>query len=268
MPTQDNSILTTALHSEVESRFLTYALSTIVSRSLPDVRDGLKPVHRRILFAMWEMGLGPTAKYPQERGRRRRGAREVPPPRRPGCLRRHGQDGPGLLSPLSARRRLGKLRQPRRRPGSGHALYRGPALADRRRAPGRDRQGHRRLPPELRQLAQGAACASRAVPPAPRERHVRHRRGHELLLPAAQYRRGDRRPGGHDRQSEHRGEGPPQVHQGPRLPDSRPDPELEEGAQGDLPVGLRRHQDPRGIHASRTCPAAGRRSCSPPSPIS
>jgi DNA gyrase subunit A len=62
MPTKDNSILTAALHSEVENRFLTYALSTIVSRSLPDVRDGLKPVHRRILFAMWEMGLGPTAK--------------------------------------------------------------------------------------------------------------------------------------------------------------------------------------------------------------
>ncbi len=55
--------MTTALHEEVENRFLTYALSTIVSRSLPDVRDGLKPVHRRILFAMWEMGLGPTAKF-------------------------------------------------------------------------------------------------------------------------------------------------------------------------------------------------------------
>jgi DNA gyrase subunit A len=63
MPTQEDSILTTALHEEVENRFLTYALSTIVSRSLPDVRDGLKPVHRRILFAMWEMGLGPTAKF-------------------------------------------------------------------------------------------------------------------------------------------------------------------------------------------------------------
>ena len=63
MPTQEDSILTTALHSEVENRFLTYALSTIVSRSLPDVRDGLKPVHRRILYAMWEMGLGPTAKF-------------------------------------------------------------------------------------------------------------------------------------------------------------------------------------------------------------
>jgi DNA gyrase subunit A len=63
MSSQEGSILTTALHSEVENRFLTYALSTIVSRSLPDVRDGLKPVHRRILFAMWEMGLGPTAKF-------------------------------------------------------------------------------------------------------------------------------------------------------------------------------------------------------------
>jgi DNA gyrase subunit A len=63
MPIKDNSILTAALHSEVENRFLTYALSTIVSRSLPDVRDGLKPVHRRILFAMWEMGLSPTAKF-------------------------------------------------------------------------------------------------------------------------------------------------------------------------------------------------------------
>jgi len=63
MPTQEGTVLTTALHSEVENRFLTYALSTIVSRSLPDVRDGLKPVHRRILFAMWEMGLGPTAKF-------------------------------------------------------------------------------------------------------------------------------------------------------------------------------------------------------------
>jgi DNA topoisomerase IV A subunit len=63
MPIEDDTILTTALHSEVENRFLTYALSTIVSRSLPDVRDGLKPVHRRILYAMWEMGLGPTAKF-------------------------------------------------------------------------------------------------------------------------------------------------------------------------------------------------------------
>ena len=50
------------LQLELESRFLTYALSTIVSRSLPDVRDGLKPIHRRILYAMESIGLNATAK--------------------------------------------------------------------------------------------------------------------------------------------------------------------------------------------------------------
>jgi topoisomerase IV subunit A len=44
-------------------RYLSYALSTIVSRSLPDVRDGLKPVHRRILHAMRELGLAPGSGY-------------------------------------------------------------------------------------------------------------------------------------------------------------------------------------------------------------
>lgn len=50
------------LHEEVEKRYLAYALSTIVSRALPDVRDGLKPVHRRILYAMNSMGLSDAAK--------------------------------------------------------------------------------------------------------------------------------------------------------------------------------------------------------------
>src|SRR5215471_11148851 len=42
-------------------RYLAYALSTIMSRSLPDVRDGLKPVHRRLLYAMRQLGLGPAS---------------------------------------------------------------------------------------------------------------------------------------------------------------------------------------------------------------
>jgi DNA gyrase/topoisomerase IV subunit A len=50
------------LQLELESRFLTYALSTIVSRSLPDVRDGFKPIHRRILYAMESIGLNSAAK--------------------------------------------------------------------------------------------------------------------------------------------------------------------------------------------------------------
>ena len=48
---------------ELENRFLTYALSTIVSRSLPDVRDGLKPIHRRILYAMNGIGVSAETKH-------------------------------------------------------------------------------------------------------------------------------------------------------------------------------------------------------------
>jgi DNA topoisomerase IV A subunit len=51
------------LQDELEQRFLTYALSTIVSRSLPDVRDGLKPIHRRILYAMENMGMNAASKH-------------------------------------------------------------------------------------------------------------------------------------------------------------------------------------------------------------
>src|SRR4051795_338455 len=84
-------------------RYLSYALSTIVSRSLPDVRDGLKPVHRRVLYAMQQLRLAPgrprraeagpsprplrdAAAAPrsrlglqEERARRRRRHRQVPP---------------------------------------------------------------------------------------------------------------------------------------------------------------------------------------------
>jgi DNA gyrase subunit A len=50
-------IIPTALHQEMERSYLEYAMSVIVGRALPDVRDGLKPVHRRILYAMYELGL-------------------------------------------------------------------------------------------------------------------------------------------------------------------------------------------------------------------
>ncbi|NLL59017.1 MAG: DNA gyrase subunit A, partial [Firmicutes bacterium] len=52
-------ILSVPIDEEVKSSFLDYAMSVIVSRALPDVRDGLKPVHRRILYAMRELGMGP-----------------------------------------------------------------------------------------------------------------------------------------------------------------------------------------------------------------
>ena len=49
--------------SEMQSSYLDYAMSVIVARALPDVRDGLKPVHRRILYAMWSIGLKSSAKF-------------------------------------------------------------------------------------------------------------------------------------------------------------------------------------------------------------
>jgi len=56
-------IVPTALHSEMQRSYLEYAMSVIVGRALPDVRDGLKPVHRRILYAMHELGLAPDRPY-------------------------------------------------------------------------------------------------------------------------------------------------------------------------------------------------------------
>ena len=51
------------LHEAARSRYLNYALSVITSRALPDVRDGLKPVQRRILYSMWQQGLSADAKH-------------------------------------------------------------------------------------------------------------------------------------------------------------------------------------------------------------
>src|SRR5579864_5427347 len=52
-----------ALHEAAQSRYLNYALSVITSRALPDVRDGLKPVQRRILYTMWQQGLTADTKH-------------------------------------------------------------------------------------------------------------------------------------------------------------------------------------------------------------
>ena len=57
------NIQPTEITSEMKRAYLDYAMSVIVSRALPDVRDGLKPVHRRILFAMYKMGLTSGARF-------------------------------------------------------------------------------------------------------------------------------------------------------------------------------------------------------------
>ena len=57
------NIIKNNINSILKSRYLSYAVSTIISRSLPDVRDGLKPVHRRILFGMHELGIRSNTAY-------------------------------------------------------------------------------------------------------------------------------------------------------------------------------------------------------------
>jgi DNA gyrase subunit A len=60
---KDNNIKLISMHDEMSSSYLSYAMSVIVSRALPDVRDGLKPVHRRILYAMYKGGYDWTKQF-------------------------------------------------------------------------------------------------------------------------------------------------------------------------------------------------------------
>ena len=52
-----------AIEDEMRSSYLSYAMSVIVGRALPDVRDGLKPVHRRVLWGMHDAGMQPNRPY-------------------------------------------------------------------------------------------------------------------------------------------------------------------------------------------------------------
>ena len=59
IPPEDGNVQEIALREALEERYLAYALSTIMHRALPDARDGLKPVHRRILYGMRLLRLDP-----------------------------------------------------------------------------------------------------------------------------------------------------------------------------------------------------------------
>src|SRR6266511_2847493 len=124
-----------ALEDEMRSAYLDYAMSVIVSRALPDVRDGLKPVHRRVLFSMNENGLTPARGYVK-------------------CASVVG-DVMGRYHPHGDSAIYDTL--DRRRPGRGHALHRGAAHAHRDGDAARPRPGHGRLRAQLRRTSQRAA---------------------------------------------------------------------------------------------------------------
>ena len=114
------------LNTEMQRSYIDYAMSVIVSRALPDVRDGLKPVHRRVVYAMYDGGYRPDRGY----NKCARVVGDVMGHYHPHGdsvdLRRPGAPRAGLVAALPARRRPGQLRQPGRRPGRRAAVHRVP----------------------------------------------------------------------------------------------------------------------------------------------
>ncbi len=222
------------IEEELKESYLNYAMSVIISRALPDVRDGLKPSQRRILVAMRDLGLSPGGIHQQVRGHRRRDDEAVSPARRQLDLSHPGPHGPVVEHAAPADHRPGELRQhPRPAPG-GDAVYRGQAQPGR----GRDARGHparhRGLPAQLRREVPGAASPARQVPQPSGERFRGHCRRHGDLDPAAQSRRGLRCAGRLYRQPGHR---PRRDHGHParaRLSHRRHDLRSD-GHQGGLP---------------------------------
>ena len=251
----------------MRSSYLDYAMSVIVGRALPDVRDGLKPVHRRVLFSMNENGLQPNRAVREVRPHRRRRDGQVPPARRLGDLRHARAHGAGLLDAQHARRRPGQLRLDRRRPGRRHAVHGGAAGADRARDAARPRRRHGRLPAQLRR----PEPASRVVLPARFPNLLVNGSsgiavGMATNIPPHNLRETIAATIAYIDDPDIDIAGPDAAHQGPGLPDRRRDPRPDRH-----PRRLRDRPRPgpraRARRTSRRASRARRRSSSPSCPI-
>src|SRR4051794_34968176 len=89
----------THLKDALSERYLAYALSTIMSRSLPDVRDGLKPVHRRLIYAMHQLRLGPPTRVKKNAPPGGGAGGENNPPAAPTIFTPQVPLGPGIAPP-------------------------------------------------------------------------------------------------------------------------------------------------------------------------
>jgi hypothetical protein len=187
----EGTIIDTSVVDEIESSYLDYSYSVIYSRALPDARDGLKPVHRRILYSMADSGLRPDRPYVKS-------ARVVGDVM--GKYHPHGDSAiydamVRLAQPFAMRVPLidghGNWGSPTtRRPP---AVHRVPADARGAAAHRRARRGDRRPRGQLRRLAAAAVGAARRDAEPAGQRHVRHRRRHGDQHDPAQPRRGRRR---------------------------------------------------------------------------
>ena len=148
---------------EMKQSFIEYSMSVITARALPDVRDGLKPVHRRILYAMNESGIYPTARIRSRPGRSEKLSastiRTVTP-----RFTSHGSSGAVVLHAHTAHRWPRQLRQHRWRRRGGHALYREPPGKACHGAAARPAKGYRRLAAQLRRVARRARGAAARFP--------------------------------------------------------------------------------------------------------
>ena len=171
-PSGDGQRAQVAIEDEMRKSYLDYSMSVIIGRALPDVRDGLKPVHRRILYAMHDRGAAPQP------ARTRKCAGVVGE-----VLKKYHPHGDASVydalvrlaqhvePPLPAHRRPGQLRLAST--ATRAAAYRYTECAHRparRRPPRRHRQGDGRLRAELRRLHRRAARPPHPLPEPPRQR--------------------------------------------------------------------------------------------------
>ena len=186
-------LLSVSLEEEMQQSYLDYAMSVIVGRALPDVRDGLKPVHRRVLHAMRELGNDCNKPY-------KKSARVVGDVI--GKYHPHGDSAVydtivRMAQPFSMRYMLvdgqgnfGSV------DGDAPAAMRYTEVRmsqDRARVAGRYRQGNGRFRRELRRLRERAVGHADARAESAGQRLLRHRGRHGDQYPAAQSERGHQR---------------------------------------------------------------------------
>ncbi len=181
------------LNEEIQKSYLDYAMSVIVGRALPDVRDGLKPVHRRVLYTMYDGGYRPDRGW----NKCSRVVGDVM-----GKYHPHGDSAiydtlVRLAQPWVMRHKLVDGQGNFGSPGNdGAAAMRYTECKMNAAGHGdgpRHRPEHRRLPAELRQQGHRAGRAAGAVPEPAGQRLDRHRGRHGDEHPAAQPARGQRR---------------------------------------------------------------------------
>ena len=191
----EDKLIPVNLEQEMKRSFISYAMAVIVDRALPDVRDGLKPVHRRILYDMNELGMTPDKPY-------RKSARLVGDVL--GKYHPHGDSSVydamvRLAQAFSIRYMLvdgqgnfGSV------DGDGAAAMRYTEARMAKltlRPAGRHREGHGGLLPQLRRNPHAARGAAQPLPQPAGERLQRHCRGHGHQHPAPQPAGGYRRRG-------------------------------------------------------------------------